>query len=329
MDGFAERADRGINLVCVNADQVPVFLQRGGREQLAGRYNIASWWWELPEFPDAWKPSFEPFDEIWAGTRFVVAALAAKSPVPVVLVPPVVDVGAVRFGRRAEFGWRDDETVFLFVFDYFSVFERKNPVAAIRALRRAFPRGDENVRLAIKSINGDADPAGRARMRAAAAGDRRIDLIDGYVSREAKNEMLGACDAYVSLHRSEGFGYTIAEAMALGKPVIATPWSGPADFLTTSNSYPVAYELVELGEAHGPYTAGQTWADPDVDDAARMMRLVHERPAEARLRGARAAADVAARYSALAAGTAVAERLAVIAERRGRRLGGGVTPAFR
>ncbi|MEA2688238.1 MAG: hypothetical protein QOD51_845, partial [Candidatus Eremiobacteraeota bacterium] len=97
-----------------------------------------------------------------------------------------------------------------------------------------------------------------------------------------------------------------------------TPWSGPADFMTTSNSFPVAYDLVQLGEDYGPYAAGQTWADPDVDDAARAMRLVHERPTEAALRGARAAADIASGYSALAVGSAIAERLKVVAERRGR-----------
>jgi glycosyltransferase involved in cell wall biosynthesis len=247
--------------------------------------------------------------------------------VPVVLVPPVVDVGAVRTGRKADYGWRDDETVFLFVFDYFSIFERKNPLGAIDAFRRAFPRGDEPVRLVLKSINAAADPANRRLVRAAAAHDARIELIDGYLSRREKNEMLGACDAYVSLHRSEGFGYTLAEAMSLGKPVIGTPWSGPADFMTKSNSFPVAYELVELIEDYGPYSAGQTWAQPDVDDAALAMRAVHERPAEARVRGMRGAADIATRYSAVAAGAAVADRIAVIAERRGRVLARTATAA--
>jgi glycosyltransferase involved in cell wall biosynthesis len=290
-------------------------LAEGGRERLVGRYNIASWWWELPQFPDEWRSSFAPFDEVWAGTQFVASALAVKSPIPVVYVPPVVNVGAVRRGRKRDFGWRDNETVFLFVFDYRSVFERKNPVGAVRAFRRAFPRGDESARLVIKSINADSDPQGRERIRAAAAGDARIELTDGYLGWREKNEMLAAADAYVSLHRSEGFGYTLAEAMALGKPVVGTPWSGPADYMTPSNSYPIRFELVELADDFGPYTIGQVWADPDLDDAASALRQIHARPAEAALRGERASADILSRYSPLAVGMIVAGRVAWIGER--------------
>jgi hypothetical protein len=311
----SDEADQRITLVCMNADQVPVFLDHGGRELVAGKYAIGSWWWELPQFPDAWRSSFEPFDEIWAGTQFVATAVSAKSPVPVVIVPPVVSVGAVGTGQRAELGWRADETVFLFVFDYRSVFERKNPIAVVDAFRRAFPRGDEAVRLIVKSINAEIDPRGRARIRAAAAGDSRVELMDGYMSREQKNELIAASDAYVSLHRSEGFGYTIAEAMALGKPVIATPWSGPADYLTASNSFPVGYELIELGDDHGPYSAGQVWAEPSLDDAASAMQRIAAEPQHARLVGERASADILSRYSPFAAGAVAANRIAWIGDR--------------
>jgi len=308
-------AEHQINLVCMNADQVPVFLAEGGRERLAGRYNIASWWWELPQFPDEWRSAFAPFDEVWAGTQFIADSLAVKSPIPVVRVPPVVNVGAVRRGRKRDFGWRDDETVFLFVFDYRSVFERKNPLGAVRAFRRAFSRGDERVRLVIKSINADADPDGRERIRTAIAGDARIELTDGYLGRREKNEMLAAADAYVSLHRSEGFGYTLAEAMALGKPVVGTPWSGPADYLTAENGYPVGFELVELADDYGPYAVGQVWADPDLDDAASALQRIHAHPAEAAQRGERASADILSRYSPLAVATVIAARVAWIGER--------------
>jgi glycosyltransferase involved in cell wall biosynthesis len=311
----ADEADQRITLVCVNADQVPHFLDHGGRELVAGKYAIGSWWWELAQFPDTWRNSFEPFDEIWAGTQFVATAVSAKSPVPVVIVPPVVSVGAVRTGRRSELAWRADETIFLFVFDYRSVFERKNPIGVVDAFRRAFPRGSEPVRLIVKSINAEIDPRGRARIRAAAAGDSRVELLDGYVSRDQKNELIAACDAYVSLHRSEGFGYTIAEAMALGKPVIATPWSGPADYLTASNSFSVGYELIELGDDHGPYSAEQVWAEPSLDDAAAAMQRIVADPLNARLVGERASADILARYSPLAAGAVAANRIAWISDR--------------
>ena len=301
-----------VNLVCVNADQVPVFEQQKGAELLENRYNIGSWWWELPQFPDRWLRSFDPFDEIWVGTQFIASAVSAKSPLPVVQIPPVVDVGAVRLGQRAQFGLRDDETVFLFVFDYRSIFDRKNPLGLIEAFERAFPRRDEAARLVMKSINATADPASREKVRIAAQRDPRIVLMDDYLTRAQKNELLGACDGYVSLHRSEGFGYTLAEAMALGKPVIATPWSGPADFMTRSNSFPVEYRLIELDDDYGPYAAGQVWADPDLDDAAAAMRALHEEPGEATLRGERARADILAKYAPAVVAKAVADRLALI-----------------
>jgi glycosyltransferase involved in cell wall biosynthesis len=304
-----------VNLVCVNADQVPTFVKESGTGFFEGRYNIGSWWWELPEFPDMWASSFEPFDEIWVGTQFIASAVASKSPVPVVLIPPVVSVGSVRQGCKRDFGLRDDEVVFLFVFDYRSVFARKNPLGAIEAFTRAFRTRKAPVRLVIKSVNGEIDPAALERVVAAAGADPRITVIDGYFSRTGKNELLAACDAYISLHRSEGFGYTVVEAMALGKPVIATGWSGPADYLTVSNSFPVGFELVRLAEGHGPYSVGQTWAEPDLDAAAHAMRTVYDKPQQAALLGERARADIVSRYSATAVAGIVAARLRRIAER--------------
>ncbi|MEA2719950.1 MAG: hypothetical protein QOJ39_1814 [Candidatus Eremiobacteraeota bacterium] len=313
--GGGARGDNGINLVCVNADQVAKFVAETGPAFFAGRYNIGSWWWELPEFPEIWAGAFRHFDEIWAGTQFIASAIAMKSPIPVVLVPPVVSIGSVRGGRKSDFGIADDETMFLFVFDFLSVFARKNPLGVVEAFRRAFPGGTERVRLVIKTINGEYDPANRARLAKAAGADARIGVIDEYFSRGRKNELLGACDAYISLHRSEGFGYTLAEAMALGKPVIGTAWSGPADFMTTSNSFPVRYDIVELTDDHGPYSAGQRWAEPDVDDAARAMRTVFTNPAEAASYGERARSDIVSRYSAAAVAKIAGDRIARIDER--------------
>ncbi len=313
--GRDAHGDHRINLVCVNADQVSTFVEKTGAEFFAGRYNIGSWWWELPNFPEMWTGAFRHFDEIWVGTQFIAAAIGAKSPIPVVMIPPVVSVGSVRTGRKRAFGLREEETVFLFVFDFLSVFARKNPLGAIAAFRQAFPDPAEPVRLVLKSINGDFDPANRERLLAVVGDDPRVTLMNDYLSRAQKNELIAACDAYVSLHRSEGFGYTLAEAMAMGKPVIGTAWSGPADFMTASNSFSVRYDVVELTDDFGPYSAGQVWAEPDLADAARAMRAVRERPVEAALRGERARADIAVRYSPVAVAKLVGERIARIGDR--------------
>jgi glycosyltransferase involved in cell wall biosynthesis len=304
-----------VNLVCVNADCVSLFRDAVGPAFFDGHYNIGSWWWELPEFPDRWLDAFAPFDEIWVGTQFIASAVGRKSPVPVVVVPPIVNVGRVRPVPRAAFGLADDETTFLFMFDFLSVFERKNPLGALAAFRRAFP-GDERVRLVLKCINAEFDLPARERLAAAVANDPRVTVMDRYLSREEKNQLLAACDAYVSLHRSEGFGYTPAEAMALGRPVIATAWSGNVDYMTASNSYGIGYRLVPVGTAVGPYEATQVWADPDLGAAAEAMRDVFERPQHARLLGERGRADIRERFSAAAVGKIAAGRIELIESRR-------------
>src|SRR5262249_33966906 len=201
---------------------------------------------------------------------------APVAPIPVVRIPPVLTMGTAgsREEGRRRLGVSSDEFVFLFVFDFHSHFARKNPLAVIEAFRAVFTPSDL-VRLVIKCVNGSSDPSDLTAMRALALG-HRIFIHDGYWPAEELRDLMAACDAYVSLHRSEGTGMTISEAMALGKPVIATGWSGNMDFMNVTNSFPVRYELVELSENIGPYQAGETWAEPSIEHAAELMRLVFE-----------------------------------------------------
>lgn len=313
---FSSANPHPINLICVNADQVPWFAGRVGRDFFAGKYNIGSWWWELPEFPDAWRAVLPYFQEIWVGSHFVLDAVARVAPVPVVCIPPVVDATSRSAVGKAHFGLREDAFSFAFVFDYRSVFERKNPVAAVRAFQSAFPT-DERVQLVMKSINAEFDPANAALLRSHAATDPRIVLLESYMSPEEKNALVGACDAYVSLHRSEGFGLTIAEAMALGKPVLATGWSGNMDFMTAFNSFPVEYELVRIERDAGPYRAGQRWAAPNEEHAAHLMRRIVGDEAARTRAAARGRADMRTRFSRNTVARIVRDRLAVL---------GGVLP---
>src|SRR5262249_55488297 len=149
---------------------------------------------------------------------------------------------------------------FLFVFDVHSHLARKNPVGVVEAFRRAF-RPFDPVRLVLKCVNAESDPSGFAALQSAAAG-WPISIVSGYTDVERLRDLMAACDAYVSLHRAEGIGLTIADAMALGKPVIATDWSGNTDFMDVSNSFPVTYRLAELDGNVGPYPAGYVWAEP-------------------------------------------------------------------
>jgi glycosyltransferase involved in cell wall biosynthesis len=306
--------DTDVNLVCVDAGQHFALLSEVGESFFDGHYNIGAWAWELPRFPESWYNRFAYYDEIWVGTSFIASALAPLSPVPVVRIPPVVTVGAGWRARgRHRLGVNDDEFVFAFIFDVHSHLARKNPQAAIAAFRQAFP-GSANARLVLKSVNAGGDPRGYAELREL-AGDARIDFHDGYWPADDVRDLLAGCDAYVSLHRSEGTGLTIAEAMACGKPVIATDWSGNTDFADASTSFPVAYELTTIGRTVGPYRAGETWAEPDVDHAADLMCQVARDPAAAARRGAAAARRMQREYSASAIADLVRARLDAIGSR--------------
>lgn len=314
-----------VNLVCVDVDLHYAMLAQMGEDFLADRYTIGVWWWELPRFPEKWADRFAYYDEIWTGTSFVAEALAPVAPLPVVHMPPALAMDPR--GDRARGRQRldvSDEMVYLYIFDVHSHLARKNPHAAVEAFVRAFA-ADERAKLVLKSVNGDADHAGMAGLYAQIAAygrEHQIAVYDGYWPAAALHDLMAACDAYLSLHRAEGAGLTIADALIQGKPVIATGWSGNMDFMTPFNSYPVAYDLVTLQENAGPYRAGEEWAEPCVDDAAAQMVAVYTDRVTAQARGSQAQADMAATFAPAVVGERTRQRLDAIALRRS-------LPAFR
>jgi glycosyltransferase involved in cell wall biosynthesis len=308
-------SDWDVNLMCIDAGQHFAVLSRTDEDLFDRRYNIGAWAWELPRFPERWYDRFAYYDEIWVGSSFIASAIAPISPIPVIRIPPVM---APRMGRLVEGdrgGWtrRPGEFLFLFMFDVHSHLARKNPMAIIEAFRRAF-RPSEPVRLILKCVNAESDPAGFRALLDRASG-AAIDVHSGYISADEIRGLTASCDAYVSLHRSEGIGLTIADAMGLGKPVIATGWSGNTDFMDVSNAFPVDYRLVALEENVGPYHAGEVWAEPSVEHAAELMRFVVDHPEEARRRGDAARDTIQRDYSEERIAQLVAQRLAIIGER--------------
>jgi glycosyltransferase involved in cell wall biosynthesis len=306
----------GVNLVHVNADQVRVFAAHHGPGFFAGRYNIGFWMWELADFPPEWDDRFHWFDEIWTPSAFTSEAIARRAPVPVWTSPLPLLQHRTAALERDHFGIPEDRFVFLFAFDFASVFERKNPLGVVEAFRRAFRR-DDRVLLVLKCANADADPTNADRLRDTCDGDS-VRLLDKYLARPEVASLMHAADAYVSLHRSEGYGLTMAEAMGIGKPVIATGYSGNLQFMDARNSFLVPYRLVEVNGSAGPYPPGRLWAAPDTGEAAALMRQVFEDRATAAQVGERARADMATRLSPEAVGTAIRERL----ERREPPVGG-------
>ena len=272
------------------------------------RYNVAYWAWELPEFPDSWVAACQYYDEIWCPSAFVRDAIAAKAPLPVHVMPHAIDFALPTGDQKSKFKLPADRFNFLFLYDLNSYQERKNPHAVIAAYREAFP-DETGVHLVIKTQNPDKNPAAFAQLKEALKGLTHTTLIAETLSREDVHALEAACDSFVSLHRSEGFGLAVAEAMFLGKPVVSTDWSATAEFVNETNGCPVAVDLIELSESHGPYEKGQIWANPRVSAAAEAMRRLAADPAHARQLGEAAARSIREHFSPAVIGRRYQQRL--------------------
>ena len=304
---FAKENPYAVNLIAIYGDMFASEWNYFGEEAFRDRYNIAYWTWELETLPPAWVPLLDRVDEVWAVSSFAARAIEATGKkLPVTVVPHAIEVKKFSF-PRAHFGIPPDTFVFLFMFDFYSYFERKNPLALIRAFERAFP-DTPGVLLIIKCSNASVDKEHFEELKRAAQ-DSRIWIMNTYLEREEVASLMSVCDAYVSLHRSEGFGLTMAEAMALRRPVIATDYSSNTDFMNEENSFPVRYSLVPIEKDHGPYTRGNRWAEPDVAHAAEQMRTVYENPDLALRKAMFGMHTIATRFSSGAVAEIVGKRL--------------------
>lgn len=312
---FSKSLRYDTNVFFINADQMELAHRTLGDAAFRRRYNIGFWVWELERFPSAWDSAFDLVDEVWAPTEFVRAAIAANTDKPVVRMPKAIEFEVPEGLGREHFGLAKDAFVFLYSFDSNSYVSRKNPEAAITAFRRAFADGNSDVRLLIKSINGHRFPDRHAALVRSVADDPRIDVRDGFLSRVEMFGLQNSVDCYVSLHRAEGFGLGMAESMFLGKPVIATAYSGNMEFMNRDNSCLVNYKLVPLADGEYPYWQGQHWAEANVDDAAQFMRRVVEDREYARRIGTAAAASIRKTNSKAVCAAAMLARLNVIASR--------------
>jgi glycosyltransferase involved in cell wall biosynthesis len=315
-DAFAARLQEAnphpVNVFHVDAPGSRDIDHHHGKAFRAGKYNVGYWAWELPDFPDAWAPYATFVDEVWAPSRFAAEAIARKVPVPVLAMPHAISFERPAGDFRAKFGLPADKLLFLFLYDLNSYSERKNPAGALEAFRRSGLAG-KDAALVIKVHNADANPGDFARLREAVAALPGTVLINRTLSRREVYELESACDCFVSLHRSEGFGLAVAESMFLGKPVISTDWSGTAEFVTSGNGCPVRCSLVTLDRNHGPYAKGQTWADPDLDHAADWMkRLANEAELRSRL-GEAGRATIEKEFSPARIGALYRQRLESIA----------------
>jgi glycosyltransferase involved in cell wall biosynthesis len=298
-----------INLLVQNTDMMPLFVRAYGEEVLHGAYNIGFWFWELPSARSDTFHHYDYVDEIWVASEFCRRAFACLTRLPVVRMPLVIEGLEKRATHgREHFGLPERTFAFGYVYDVNSYLERKNPVALIEAFRREFG-SSADVLLVLKQSHGGGPPhPGADTIARAAGGAANIRVIDSDFDEQEIASFHNVLDCFVSPHRSEGFGFNLAESMYLGKPVIATAYSGNVDFMDERNSYPLDYRLVTITETAGPYSRGAVWAHPDVTHLGRLMRSVYENADERKRRGAAAAATVRERFSAAEAARRIEER---------------------
>ncbi len=309
---FSQDNPHPVNLIQVNADEVATFIKHTDSSYFENKYNIGFWAWELPVFPPEWQPAFNRFHEIWTYSNHCAEAISAVSPIPVIKIMPSISLAQSALEREA-LNLPKHKFIFLFVFDFSSRIERKNPLAVIQAFKQAFGE-DNRVLLIVKSSNSKNFSEAQSSLNSAIANHSNIKHLDGYLSKEKINGLLYNCDCYVSLHRCEGFGLTMAEAMFYGKPVIATGYSSNTEFMNVGNSFCVKYKLVPIEEDCGPYKKGNVWAEADVEHAASFMRYVFNNSQEAQQIGAIAAEEIQTLLNPQVTGDKIRKRLEYIAE---------------
>lgn len=294
----------GTVLLHVNAPLVPLALFKLGQRFLKDKYIVGVWTWELPHIPSDWRFGVPFVHEIWVPTTFVAEAvrpIANGRPVRVIPYPVAVKKPSTEVVAR------HDTCIFsaLLIFDMASSFARKNPVASIDAFRKAF--GDDPLaRLIVKISNSEAFPSGLSLIRKAIGSARNIIVIDRRMSFAEMDALYRESNLLISLHRSEGFGLTIAEAMLRGLPTVVTNWSGNIDFVNTRNGFPVPYRLVSAQDIQGTYHhPDMKWADADIEAASEALRRLRCDSVLSRDIGAAAAAYAAETWNAKAYATIV------------------------
>ncbi len=273
----AELPPYNTNLFCLPAFDTAsrVFMQKGATV-FEGYHNIGWWPWELAVFPKAWKPyAFELVDEVWASSTFLEEMYKRATEKPVNLVPLAVSVKRMKPYPRKHYGLPEKKFLFLYIFDFNSSVERKNPMAALQAFKQAFKPTDDTVGLVLKTMNTNSNSQNWKDFLSECYKDSRIHVVTDTIQRPEVLGLINCCDAYLSLHRSEGFGRTIAEAILLNKPTLTTGYSGNLDFSGDKINQNIDFNLVYVRDYHWLTPEDEAmWAEIKVIDAVEKLRII-------------------------------------------------------
>ncbi len=271
---ISDKLPYDINLIHINPHELGITYLQMEKSAWDYRYNIAYWLWELEEFPEEWVPCFHCLDEIWAPSEFICNAIRKKTKLPVYCMPYHVEAEIHKEFSRKDFYLPEEQFLFLMMYDHSSCMERKNPLGVLKAFKEAFDKENKNVGLVIKINNSTRED--EEKIGNILDGYTNVYLIKETLDRDAVNSLTKCVDVVVSLHRAEGFGLVLAEAMLLGTPVIATNWSSNTEFMNEDVACMVDYKMITIEKDMPPFKAGNRWADPNIHQAAGYMRKLYE-----------------------------------------------------
>jgi glycosyltransferase involved in cell wall biosynthesis len=269
-DKLTNQLNHNINLIHINPHELGLAFVQTDKSVWDYRYNIAYWLWELEEFPEEWLPCFSCLNEIWTPSEFISNSIRKKTDLPVKTIPYSVNADILKLYDRSYFKLPQDQFLFLTMYDHNSIVERKNPHGVYEAYKKAFSKANKSVGLAVKIINANKEDL--KLIQSSLEGYDNIYVITETLDRDQVNSLIKCADVLVSLHRAEGFGLVLAEAMLLGTPTIATNWSSNTEFMNEDVACLVNYSLTTIEKDAGVFKKGNRWADPDITQASEYMK---------------------------------------------------------
>ncbi|WP_426476191.1 glycosyltransferase [Chryseobacterium sp. CBSDS_008] len=278
---FSDHAPYPINLIQISPSETPNFFDYFDHSFFKDKYNILYMAWESETIPEDYVMNMNLFDEIWTPSTYCKECIEKYVSLPVKVIPHPINIELADTDDRDAVQFYDKSLFnFLFIFDYNSSVERKNVINLIKIFRETFDHGDNNAFLTIKTSRSQKFPTEKEQLIQAIGDSKKIKIVEKIFDKNALNYVISNCDSYISLHRSEGFGLTMAEAMYFKKPVIATGYSGNLEFMNTENSFLVPADVIASDSRVINYEANTVWSEPSLQEAGIYLKTVYEGKAE-------------------------------------------------
>lgn len=276
-DNYSNNAPYSINLVLMGPSEGKRILAHYPEDFFKNKYNIFYLNWESEYISSEYVENLRLYDEIWVPAQYCKEIVEKYLTAPVKVIPyPIAIELDNNSDEEAERFYNPDSFNFFFMFDYNSTLERKNTINLINAFEKAFGKTDTTVSLIVKTSKSTKFLKEKELLESHINGFKNVKIVEKIYDKQTLYKIIKGCDAYISLHRSEGFGLTMAEAMFFGKPVIATNYSGNLEFMNQENSFLVDYTKTAISASIINYDSNTIWSEPSVDHAAELMKIVKE-----------------------------------------------------